>query len=204
MSHLQQWSVYLVSSSNCGPQIVCGCSEEPQLSRQHPRQYTVHSIFSCNILQQIYPLLDGMKSRLFAGWPNSRVSVPAREKRFFSSSESPDRLQAPLPQYSTHLILLSGKAGGSWCWVVAATENNLQFPKYPHGVVRITVHRNNLTLPFLVNFCKNQKRGNEEMDVLLGPAHLFGLITVLRFLGNCRRSMWQPINHNVHRSNNSS
>ena len=56
MSHLKQWRVYSLSSSICGPQIVSGCSEEPQLSRQYPRHYTVYHIFSRNVLQQNYLL----------------------------------------------------------------------------------------------------------------------------------------------------
>jgi hypothetical protein len=201
MSYFKQWSVYPVSNSNCWPQIVSGYSEDPQVSRQYPRHYTFHPILSHNILQQIDSLLDGINSRLLAGRPNSRVSVPARDKRFFFF-QSPDRLQATSPSilfswYSCQVKQPDLEA--DYLPPLRITSSSL---KYPHGAVCIAVRRNNLTLPSQVNFCKNQKRGNEEMGFLLGPVHLFGLITVLRFLGNCRHFMWRPMNHNVHRSYN--
>jgi hypothetical protein len=151
MSHLKQWSLYPVISTRCGPQIVSGCFEESQLSRQYPRHYTVHPIFSRDVLQQIYFLLVGMRTRLLAGRPNSRVSIPARDKRFFSSSESPDRLQPPPPS-----ILLSWYS----CQIKQPDLQADQSPppritciltKYSHGAYRIGVAQEQLCLPWSIS-----------------------------------------------------
>ena len=125
---------------------------------------------------------------------------------FFSPSERPHRLQ-DLP--ASPSILLSwysfwDKAAGSWSWSVTSSETNNGcscISSSPNALMMRFVlleRRNNWTLPSVVSFFKNQKRGNEEMGVLPGPVRLFGLITVLRFLGNCRGFMWRPINHSTH------
>jgi hypothetical protein len=87
----------------------------------------------------------GVETRLRAGRPRSRGSIPVRGKLFFFvSPQLPDRLWCAFCTTGTLACFLEGKAAGAWSWpthfyvvpMSRMVETYLHSPTRLHGVMR--------------------------------------------------------------------